>query len=609
MKHRTTGPTVGSEFLAANTNPSLLELIDWNSHFPSNFPELYQNLVNTDVTIICEFTLQGLIEPLRYFCRLLGIEPTISIAPPYQIEGNLSQRVTRLSANPKRACVVIFDLEKMCAQHSTAPTPAQRDIFDAALEQRARLCQEFAQQTSSTVIVSTFFSLYPGLTQSFSLSDSFTRHSFVDDANRALTLLCNDAGLQVLPIHHVLNSYGITRCLSLKDYLASDNPFSPEGANRVAEMLARQLSAIFTRRKKLLVLDLDNTLWKGVLGEDGVQGIKFRPDSFEGRVFWQVLSHIKALADTGIILAINSKNNEHEVFQLLENGDFPLSRDDLACIKANWDEKSENLLSISEELGLSLDSMVMIDDSDAECIKLRQACPEVTIVQVPKRLSEYPTLLASLPYFERPRITEADTIRTLDYRNTQKRKQLASSSRSFEDFLKALQIELTLFQADPGSLDRLAQLFERTNQFNMSGRRYSQQELEAHLQNGGILIGASYRDSFGNAGTIGAMVARQHGDTATIDNFVVSCRVLGRAVEQHMLASLNRGFFSGQLAFLRLIFEASDRNAPAQAFFKQLPGHESGLIAVHQLTMSPHVSVVIKESDAQRSEQANNQKG
>lgn len=599
MKHRGTFSNFESALLEADMNPSLLELIEWNSKFALDFTEVCQQLIKVNITFVSEYTLQSVVEPLRYFCRLSGIEPAIVMAPPYQIEHNLITFGTDLPDSAKKVCVVIFDLEKMCAQHSTAPTPAQRDAFQALIEQRLRLCEECADRTGATLIVSSLFHLYPGLTQTFSASDVFSRHRFVEEANHFLQQLCEQGDLQFLPVHHAFNTYGTARCLSLRDYLASDIPFSPEGANRISAMLARNLAALFGRRKKLLALDLDNTLWKGVLGEDGREGIRFRPDSYEGRVFWQVLSHIKALAETGIVLAINSKNNEHEVLQLLDDSDFPLSRDDFACIKANWDDKSANLVAISEELGLSLDSMVMLDDSDAECIMLRQTHPEVVVVQVPKRLSEYPSLLASLPYFERPRVTEADTIRKLDYRNTQKRKQLAQTSGSLDEFLKALQIKLTLFLAEAGSFDRLVQLFERTNQFNLSGRRFSRQELENHVAQGGIIVGASYQDSFGSAGIIGAVVAQRDGTTAIIENFVVSCRVLGRLVEHHILYALNRGFFDGALTSLKLVFHETARNVPAQVFFKQIATQSSGIVAVSELVTSPHVTVAMRGREEQ----------
>jgi len=588
--------TSASELIGNDRNPSLLKLIDANENFERRYPEQFQRLTGVCVSIVSEFTLQSLIEPIRYFSRILGIEPSIEFAPPYQIESHLLGSVPISGPNSNHISLVIFDLEKMCPQHSVHPSADYRAGFEVTLQRRLRLCKDFSDRTSTRVVVATLFPMYQGISVGFSNSEAFSRHSFVEEGNRALETLCGELGLEVLPLHHALNFYGVQNCLSLKSYLSSDAPFSPEGANRVSEIIARQLSSYFTKRKKVLVLDLDNTLWKGVLGEDGLAGIKFRPDCFEGRVFWHALSHIKALADAGVVLAINSKNNEQEVNALLDSPDFPLNRGDFACIKANWIEKSENMLAISEELGLSLDSMVMLDDSEVECARLRQMCPDVIVVQVPKKDSEYPALLAALPFFERPRVTEADSLRKQDYQNIVKRKELATRSESFDDFLKTLQIELSLFSADAKSFDRIEQLFERTNQFNMTGKRYRRPELEEIRRGGGLVLGASYKDSFGSSGVIGALVVTRQGDTAVVENFVVSCRVLGRCVERNILASINEAFYAGALKSLQIRFEETTRNVPAKLFLGELGLSSSGSVSVDQLVSSPFVTVVTREA-------------
>jgi FkbH-like protein len=590
--HPETSPFLG--ILGANLNPSLIELLDFNSRFSATHPDIHARLVPVTITIISEFTLQGLIEPIRYFCRLLGVEPEIVIAPPYQIEAQLFSTQSTPATNRAQLYLVMFDLEKMCSHHNVAPKAEQRREFDAAVERRLNLCRDFSQRTQIKLIVSAFFSIYPGISKGFTASEELGRNSFVEEANRSLLTSCAELGLECLPLHHTLSSFGTQRCLSLKDYLASDSPFSPEGANRVGEMIARYTASFYTRRKKLLVLDLDNTLWRGVLGEDGPTGIQFRPDNFEGRIFWHALNHIRALADAGTVLAINSKNNEDEVLNLLDSQEFPLNRQDFAAIKAHWNDKHENLQTISEELGLGLDSMVMLDDSDVECLRLRQLCPEVTVVQVPKSLSEYPALLAALPYFEKPRVTEADVLRKLDYQNMHKRKQLASAHADFESFLKALNIELTLFRADTQSFDRVEQLFERTNQFNMSGKRFTRTELEAIATSGGLVVGVSYQDSFGSAGVIAALVGHRRGETVIIDNYVVSCRVLGRGVEKQILAALNQCLFEGKVSALSIVFQETGRNAPARSLIGELAVDSTGVVDTAKLLPSPHIAVVVR---------------
>lgn len=573
-------------------NPSLLELIEANSQFESRYPEQFQKLACVEITIVSEFTLQGLVAPLQYFSRMLGVEPLIKFAPPYQIESYLHDSTPSPRDAATKISLVLFDLEKMCPQHCVHPTADSRDEFYASLKRRISLCKDYSDRTGSRVIVATLFQMYPGISVGFSNNQAFGRHPFLEESNRLLQTLCDEVNLQTLPLHHALSFYGVHRCLSFKDYLSSDAPFSPEGANRVGEMIARQVSAFCTKRRKALVLDLDNTLWKGVLGEDGLTGIKFRPDCFEGRIFWHALSHIKALAEAGVVLAINSKNNEHEVLHVLDSVDFPLRREDFAIVKANWSEKSENMHEISEELGLALDSMVMLDDSDVECARLRQLCPEVVVVQVPKKLSEYPALLAMLPFFEKPRLTEADALRKQDYQNIVKRKQLATTSETFVDFLKALRIEITLFKADDQALDRVEQLFDRTNQFNMSGRRYRRLDLEEIQRAGGLVIGATYKDSFGAGGVVAALVVTTQGKTAIVENFVVSCRVLGRSVEKNILASINSTFFGGALDSLVIRFEETTRNAPAKLFLGELGLSSSGTVPLEKVEASPFITVL-----------------
>ena len=588
----TTSTQPGEALLTAlGRNPTVTQIFETNASFEQTLPDLYRKLQRVNVSVVSEVTVHNLIEPARFFARCFGVEPTINSLPPYQIEPFLLSGTLKETGAQGQCVVVIFDLEKMTKARVACPTESQRLEFESLLEQRLRLCSQCAQRLGCKVIVSSFFTLFPPLSQTFSHRDEFSRTSFVEHANALLASMCADLKLEVLPVHRALAQYGAENCLSIKDYLASDSPFSAEGANRIAELLARQLAAHFTKRRKLLVLDLDNTLWKGVLGEDGPHGIKYKPDCFEGRVFWHVMIHIKALAESGIVLAINSKNNEHEVLALLDRPDFPLKREDFASIKANWLPKSENLMAISEELGLSLDSMVMLDDSDAECLHLRQTLPDVEVVQVPKRLSEYPSRLAHIPFFERARITEADTIRKLDYQNIHKRKKLAENSGNFDDFLKALKATVTLSKADHAQLDRVEQLFERTNQFNLSGARFKRPQLEELLRQGATVITASYDDSFGSSGVIGALVVRVDGSTAHIDNFVLSCRVLGRSVEHAILANLNRIFFAGSLEAITITFHETPRNAPAKAFLASLSWKPDSALNASSIQCSPHITV------------------
>lgn len=557
------------------TNPSIAAIAAFHADYESRAGRYRPNGLRVGVKLLAECTVAGIVEPLRYFCRNCGLDPDIVQLPPYQIEGwlmNADRDDRQVSAT---SVVVISDFEKLAGSQVVEPNEEQRQQFFTRLRARLQLCDTFRSRTGDHVIVSSLFSSLPGVNDTYAHVGSFGRNSFLLDANASLLAECHSRRLEVLPFHDVLARWGHDRCVSPKHYLSDDSPFSAEGANRVAHALARQIVATCLPRKKALVVDLDGTLWQGVLGELGPSGVIYKPDSYAGRVYWQILAQLKALAATGIILAINSKNRQEDVTAILRDREFPLDEEDFAAIRANWLTKDENMRSIAEELGVGLDRMVMLDDSAAECLLLRQRCPEVEVVQVPERLSEYPSRLAAIEGFDRPYLTEGDRIRRLDYRNAGRRRELAATSSTLDDFLKALQIRLTLRLAEPVQRGRLSQLFERTTQFNMTGRRFSEADL-ARLQDlGSALVSVEYEDCFGSSGVVGAIVAERRADTAVITNFVLSCRVLGRCVENAIIGSIASMWPASPPHRVEFVFEPTSRNAPALIFLERI-GWASG---------------------------------
>jgi FkbH-like protein len=361
-------------------------------------------------------------------------------------------------------------------------------------------------------------------------------------------------------------------------------------------MAARQLAAHFTPRKKVLVVDLDNTLWGGILGEDGPDGIAFRPDNYRGRIFSAALTFIKALSETGILLAIASKNNEAEVRAVFAREDFPLKWQDIAAHRINWHPKPDNLRELAAELNLGLDSFVFLDDSPAECTLVRRTLPQVSVVQVPDVLSKYPDCLRALAGFDRPRLTHADRERKADYQQAQERRELAASSTDLDAFVRELKIRLVLGPATASSLDRVTQLFERTNQFNLSGLRYRREELQCWVDDPERLLCVDYTDRFGSSGLIGALVFGHSDRVASVDGFVLSCRVLGRKVEHAIVAAAGGMFRAHGRNAIRFQFQASDRNQPARDFLLDIGATPSEDLEISRLC-HPAIDVVWRTAD------------
>jgi FkbH-like protein len=498
------------------------------------------------------------------------LEPEIGQLPAYQIEPWLMTARDGADQSSGTTLVVISDFEKLVGRRAVEPPGEQRAELFARLRTRLELCEAHRAEQGAHVIVSSLFGVLPPLDDAYAHVGCFGQTSFLLEVNAWLLAECRARQLEVLPLHDIVGRWGYERCVSLKQYLSDDAPFSPEGANRVAHAMWRQLAATHLPRKKALVVDLDGTLWEGVLGECGPAGVIYRPDCYAGRVYWQILAQLKALAASGILLAINSKNQSDDVLAILRDPGFPLDEEDFAAIRANWLGKDENLRSIAHELGLGMDRMVMLDDSDAECLYVRQTCPDVEVVQVPKRLSDYPRSLAAIPGFDRPSLTEADHIRRDDYRNANRRRALEATTSTLDEFVGMLRIRLTLRHAGRSECGRLSQLFERTTQFNMTGRRFSEAEL-MHLQaHGAVVVSVAYVDCFGSSGVVGAIVAERKADTAIIMNFVLSCRVLGRCVENAVIGSIAAAWPDGPPQRVEFLFEPTSRNAPAAQFLEQI---------------------------------------
>jgi FkbH-like protein len=341
----------------------------------------------------------------------------------------------------------------------------------------------------------------------------------------------------------------------------------------LAEYYSRLLSAFVGFRKKCIVLDLDNTLWGGTLGEDGVEHLQLSDDG-PGKAFQDMQRILLDFHETGTLLAICSKNDELPAMAALrEHPGMLLRPDHFASIRINWQNKAANLREIAAELNLDLNSFVFLDDSELEREEIRRLAPTVTIPDLPKDPSEYPSFLAQLSYFDALTTTEDDRRRGQMYIEDRARRTLAQTSNSLEDFLKGLQIQVVLRRGDRKSIVRLAQLSQRTNQFNLTTRRYTESDILALLEKKDWrLYGVLVSDRIGDSGVSGAASVEVDiaTKTARLDTFLVSCRVLGRGIESAFLAGICSELKSAGIETLVADYIPTEKNRVAKDF---LPKH------------------------------------
>lgn len=351
-------------------------------------------------------------------------------------------------------------------------------------------------------------------------------------------------------------------------FLASRLPVASDAFQEYSRGLVRAFSALFRAPRKVLCTDLDNTLWGGVLGEDGVDGIA-TGSAFPGNCYLEYQRYLKQLSSRGILLAIVSKNNEADVREAFEAraADLGLSLDNFVAKKISWGEKSDAIRELAEELSLGLDSFVFVDDNPVECEAIRQSLPEVAVVTAPvEEPWKTVEILSREPFFDAAVVTDDDVNRLNEYKAQAQRTELASSAGSREEFLASLGIVCTFQSALQAPLSRTVQLLAKTNQFNLTTRRRSAAEVEEFASTGQAVV-VRVRDRFGDAGVVGLALARNQGDSCYIDSLLLSCRVIGRGIETALLAHV--GERARRTGAKRLVgeFIATKKNAPCANFY------------------------------------------
>lgn len=323
--------------------------------------------------------------------------------------------------------------------------------------------------------------------------------------------------------------------------------------------------------KKCIVLDLDNTLWGGIIGEDGFDNIVLSLSS-HGASFIAFQQALRDLYDKGIILAINSSNNPDDALRVIRtHPNMILKEQHFAAQRINWKDKVENMRELAQELNIGLDSMVFLDDTPLNREAMRTFLPEVETPELPADPSQYAKFLHSLPYFKTETITDEDKMRGNMYVTERLRKEKEKQFNNREEFLKSLGIELTIYKDDASSLARLTQLTEKTNQFNIKKRPLTENEIKAFMQDEkyAVFHGRAI-DQFGDQGIIAFALVHKEKDLWNVESMLMSCRVVGRGIEDAFLATIAK--IAGEEGALNIgiTFEQSEKNELARVFVKRL---------------------------------------
>lgn len=370
------------------------------------------------------------------------------------------------------------------------------------------------------------------------ISDRRLNQAIASFNNTAWNLAATKGNVQVLDFGEFLSQYTANERIDWKFYFLSQMVLNPRLAGDFKKWMEEQQRALALKRKKCLVLDLDNTLWGGVLGEDGIEGIQVDGD-YPSKAFHYWQEGIKELERQGVILAICSKNNQADVEALFAAREMPLRLEDFACVRINWNDKAANIRAIAEDLNIGLDSFVFVDDNPTERELIKQQLPMVAVPDFPKHPYGLTLLYEQLvrTYFSVYSLTKEDLKKTEQYRQNAIRAQAQAQFTDMEVFLRSLEMQLTIREATEVIIPRIAQMTQKTNQFNLTTKRYTESEIRSLLDKGAQIWTLAVADRFGDNGITGLMILKPENGWI-IDTLLMSCRVLGKGIEEAFFKSV-----------------------------------------------------------------------
>ena len=393
------------------------------------------------------------------------------------------------------------------------------------------------------------------------------------------------AGAVFLDLEAISGDMGRARFYDARRYHWTKQPFSEDGTLHLARHIQAAIRALISGPKKVLVLDLDNTLWGGVVGELGPLGVALG-ESADGEAFRAFQQHVKGLAARGTVLAVASKNNAADAREpFLQHPDMVLKLSDIAAFEAHWEPKSVSLQRISDTLRLGLDSFVFFDDNPAEREHIRQALPQVEVVDVPEDPSAYVAALEASLLFESAALTAEDTARSGQYQAEQQRQQAGAAFTDLSAYLTSLDQRADLREVDDADMQRVVQLLGKTNQFNLTTRRHPEAQILAWRQDPrAILLSLRVADRFGDHGLVAVLIGipdGDAGDTVVVDTLLMSCRVIGRTVEQFLWGAFlqkakERGYARVQGVYLPTAKNAQVADLYAAFGLKEVAGEGEG---------------------------------
>ena len=506
------------------------------------------------IALLGSFTLDSLNETIRVKCSELKVGCDTFYGGYNRYNEEILNSKNKLYSFSSDVCFLILDTRNILGDLFYYPynlsVDKRREFIQNKINELINLIKSFKEKSNSKLVISNFIIPTYSPYGTFETKTDYGLQEMVFDLNHKLNNICrNENSIYVYDINGFISKHGEENVFDFQQYFFGDVKISLSYIPILANDLLGYIKPTLGLNKKCIVLDLDNTLWGGIVGEDGFNKIKLGPQP-PGNTYVEFQKYLLALHERGIILAVNSKNNLEDAIQVIkEHPNMILREKHFGCLKINWIDKVTNLKEIAQELNIGLDSIVFIDDDPVNRDFVRETLPEVLTIELPKDPSLFVPTLTELNDFGTMKITEEDKQRGKMYTQQRKRVESEKNSSSFEEYLKHLNIKIHIKKADEFTIPRISQLTLKTNQFNLTTKRYQEE------------------DKFGDNGITSVFIIKKDNEEEwIIDTFLLSCRIIGRGVEEGILDYIINEARKNNIKRIIGNFIPTKKNKPSESF-------------------------------------------
>ena len=539
---------------------------------------------NLSIALLSSFTARSIEAALHTACKESGMPCAIYLGGYNQYAQEILNPQSGLYGSSPDLVILFVDTRSLFGENFFVPyeisDEARKELAKDKFQEISALVECIKKNSSAKVLLHNFeIPAYSplGILEN---KQEFGFFEAVETLNTSIReQFKTDPRVLVFDYERFCARLGKERVFDHKMYYFGDIKLNPQCIPALAKEYVGYIKACTARTKKCLVLDCDNTLWGGVIGEDGIEGIRLGPTP-EGRPFLEFQKYILALFQRGVVLAINSKNNHDDVMRVLhEHPHMVLKEEHFAATRINWDDKIANMRELANELNLGIDSFVFVDDEQINRDMVRSMLPEVSVLELPADPALYVKTISELDDFHTIALTDEDLERGKMYAVDRQRKEVQSTATDLNEYLRNLQTVVTILPAHSMTIPRIAQLTQKTNQFNMTTRRYMEDEIAGLAERDGFLVvSLNARDRFGDNGVVGVALVERGSTQWRIDTFLLSCRIIGRRIEEALLAYITDRAKQEGAATLIGEFISTKKNAPAKGFYEK-----NGFVRVHSV--------------------------